>query len=53
MKAVKRHPMSDAAWDKFLDYLNRHEHDIACGINDFDGLSDVFKSIFGRDPLRD
>ncbi len=40
--------------DKELtDYLERHEGDIAVGINDFDYLRNVFKLCIGREAAID
>ena len=37
--------------NKLMDYLLRHEEDIACGINDFDDLRECFELIIGRKPI--
>jgi hypothetical protein len=40
--------LSDRGADTLSQYLNQHEDDIACGINDFGDLKGLFIEMFGR-----
>jgi hypothetical protein len=37
-------------FQKLVDYLDRHEYDIAAKINDFEELKSLFVAVFEQDP---
>ena len=45
--------MDIKTFKKLADYLDGHEYDIACSINDFAELTGLFIVVFDQEPSED